>query len=89
MTTRNLEHDVDALTRTISELRSEIGSMAGSLAGRAGGAAQDAGRWGARRVGHAAEAAAGEIQGQVADRPLTALGLAFAAGLAIGRFLVR
>jgi ElaB/YqjD/DUF883 family membrane-anchored ribosome-binding protein len=85
MTTRNLEQDVDLLTRTISELRSEIGS----LAGRAGGAAQDAGRWGARRAGEAAEAAAGEIQGHVAERPLTALGLAFAAGLAIGRFLVR
>lgn len=85
MATRNLEQDVDTLTRTISELRSEIRT----LAGRAGGAAQDAGRWGAHRVGHAAEAAAGEIQGQVAERPLTALGLAFAAGLAIGRFLVR
>ncbi|MGL4966476.1 MAG: hypothetical protein ACRC67_34960 [Inquilinus sp.] len=85
MATRNLEQDVDALTRTISELRSEIGT----LAGRAGGAAQDAGRWGARRVGHAAEAAADRVQGQVADRPLTSVGLAFAAGLAIGRFLVR
>ncbi|WP_343713124.1 hypothetical protein [Inquilinus sp.] len=85
MATRNLEQDVDALTRMLAELRSEIGV----LAGRAGDAAQDAGRWGARRVGHAAEAAAGEIQGHVAERPLTALGLAFAAGLAIGRFLVR
>jgi ElaB/YqjD/DUF883 family membrane-anchored ribosome-binding protein len=85
MATRNLEQDVDALTRTMSELRSEIGT----LAGRAGGAAQDAGRCGVRRVGRAADAAAGEIQGHVAERPLTSVGLAFAAGLAIGRFLVR
>ena len=85
MVSRNLEQDVDVLTRTISELRSEIGA----LAGRAGGAAQDAGRWGARRAGHAADAVADELQSHVAERPLTALGLAFAAGLAIGRFLVR
>ena len=88
MATRNLEQDVDALTRTISELRSEIGALAGRAGGAAHGAV-DAGRWGVRRVGHAAEAAADGIQGQVAERPLTSVGLAFAAGLAIGRFLVR
>ena len=85
MAIRNLEQDVDVLTRTISDLRSEIGA----LARRGGGAAQDAGRWGARRAGHAADAVADELQGRVAERPLTALGLAFAAGLAIGRFLIR
>ena len=88
MATRNLEQDVDALTRTLAELRSEIGT----LAGRAGGAAEDAigaGRRGARRAARAADAVADEIQGHVAERPLTALGLAFAAGLAIGRFLCR
>jgi ElaB/YqjD/DUF883 family membrane-anchored ribosome-binding protein len=85
MATRNLEQDVDTLTRMISDLRSEIGS----LAGRAGDAAQDAGRRGARRAARAADTVAEELQGHVAERPLTALGVAFAAGLAIGRFLGR
>jgi len=85
MVTRNLEQDVDSLTRVISDLRAQVGA----LAGRAGEAAQETGRWGARHAGHAADAMAEEIQGRVAERPLTALGLAFAAGLAIGRFLIR
>ncbi|MGK9166508.1 hypothetical protein KXR53_09445 [Inquilinus limosus] len=85
MATRNLEQDIDALTRTLAELRSEIGALAGDAARDA----VDAGRRGARRVGRAADVAAEGIQGQVAERPLTSVGLAFAAGLAIGRFLVR
>jgi ElaB/YqjD/DUF883 family membrane-anchored ribosome-binding protein len=88
MATRNIEQDVDSLTSTIADLRAEIGR----LTGRAGGAAQDAvdaGKRGARRVGKAADAFSDEIQGHVTERPLTSLGLAFAAGLAIGRFLCR
>jgi ElaB/YqjD/DUF883 family membrane-anchored ribosome-binding protein len=88
MATRNLEQDIDTLTSTLADLRAEIGT----LAGRAGGAAQDAigaGRRGARRVGKAASTVSDELQGHVTERPLTSLGLAFAAGLAIGRFLCR
>ncbi|MGK9230515.1 hypothetical protein KXS07_04100 [Inquilinus limosus] len=85
MATRNLERDIDALTRTLAELRSEMGVLAGDAARDA----VDAGRRGARYVGTAANAATEGIQDQVAERPLTSIGLAFAAGLAIGRFLVR
>lgn len=78
---RNLEHDIDRLTKGLDELRRGFSSFTG----RASGAAADA----ADVVSHQVKGSASSLAHEIENRPLTSIALAFVAGLLIGRFTPR
>ena len=95
MLSRSIDKDVDALARTIEELKDQIAT----LTSRAGGEAEallDDGRRHARRVralagdvasqlrGHA-----GTVQDEMSQHPVASVTAGFVIGLLIGRFFMR
>lgn len=95
MLSRNIDKDVDALARTIEELKDQVAT----LTSRAGGEAEallDDGRRHARRVralagdvathlrGHA-----GAVQDEMSQHPVASVTAGFVIGLLIGRFFMR
>lgn len=95
MLSRSIDKDVDALARTIEELKDQIAS----LTGRAGGEAEallDDGRRHARRVrAFAGDVAtqlrghAGTVQDEMSQHPVASVTAGFVIGLLIGRFFMR
>lgn len=95
MLSRSIDKDVDALARTVEELKDQIAT----LTSRAGGEAEaliDDGRRHARRVralagdvatqlrGHA-----GTVQDEMSQHPVASVTAGFVIGLLIGRFFMR
>lgn len=85
MAERNIEKDIDALRSDFAALQSDLQALTRTLARRARTAAADtADDLLARgRDGVAA------VEGQVAERPLASLLIAFGAGVALGKLLDR
>lgn len=95
MLSRSIDKDVDALARTIEELKDQVAT----LTSRAGGEAEaliDDGRRHARRVRALAGDVATQIRGhadtvqdEMSQHPVASVTAGFVIGLLIGRFFMR
>lgn len=99
MATRNLEDEVDALRKTLDEIRGNFRT----LTSQAGSAAGEAVEEGSRRASRAKRTAlravddagtqlrngSGAVEEAISERPLASVGIAFAAGVVLSRLILR
>jgi ElaB/YqjD/DUF883 family membrane-anchored ribosome-binding protein len=95
MAMRDLAQEVDSLSASIAEIRQSLAGLPGRLEGAASYGERGLRRAG-RAVGHAADEAAGRalegvdmLEDEIGTHPIIAVGLAFIAGMAVDRFLLR
>lgn len=99
MADRNLEHEVDSLSRSLDEIRGSLGKLTGRASDAAGDFVNEGSRHFERARGAAGRIASGAgqqvrhgasiVEDTVADRPLISLGAAFVAGVVLTRLLTR
>lgn len=90
----NTNDDLDALKKDVDRLKDDIASIAAHVRGAADDAADDVTKQ-LRDARRKSEAAARDhidrsrtaVESELSERPLTTLGLIFAAGLVIGRVM--
>lgn len=92
MATRDLEKDVDALSKSIDALRSDFSTLIGQLsetAQHAVSAGKSTAKEKADQLGAQLDTGVQNLRQEISNRPLSTFGLAFVAGLVIGTLVNR
>lgn len=99
MNARNLEQEIDALTKSLESIRGELSGLSDRL-GDTAADALDTGRRGVRRAARVAGSAAHEVAGrarqgvsvlqdEIGERPLASMAVVFAVGVLAGCLMRR
>lgn len=92
MLSRSIDKEVDALARTIDELKDQIGSLTKRAGGEAEAMLEDGRRRARSLAGEVAthlRGHAGTVQNEMSQHPVASVTAGFVIGLLIGRFFMR
>ena len=85
---RDLSSEVDSLATSLAEIRRTLAGLPDQLEGIASASRRRLGR-ATEEVTERAKDGVDVLEGEIGSHPLVAVGLAFLAGMAVDRFLLR